>query len=133
MTLIWTSIHRGWNSELLFRLNGKQNYYWKIDCSSSIRRLLLSITMKEEKNFYFDQKTQGTKKRFNLTLHFVYLIQNWMQNSFFWSDFVVTHSNFREVRPWWPGGIKIYNSFSVRYRICWVAPRFWILLISFSF
>lgn len=37
--------------------------------------MLLCITMKEEKSpFYFDQKTQGTKKRFNLTPYLVRLI-----------------------------------------------------------
>lgn len=90
--------------------------------------MLLSITIREEKNhFYFDQKTQGTKKQFNLTPYFCVCYKIECESFFFWGHFIVTHSNSRKVGPWWPREIKMCSPLSVRVpweHTSWVGLRF---------
>lgn len=86
--------------------------------------------------FLFWSKASGTKKRFNLTLYLVHLIHKIGCKNFFWSHFIVIHSNSRDRRHWWPREIKMCRPLSVRLSLefaSWVGPRFEVLWIHFLF
>lgn len=99
--------------------------------------MLLCITMKEEKNpFYFDQKTQGTKKRFNLTPYLVHLIHKIECKKLLLESFYSDPFKLQRLETLMTPGNKNVQAIvcEVVLRVCFLSwSKIWVLLIHFLF
>lgn len=99
--------------------------------------MLLCITMKEEKNpFYFDQKTQGTKKRFNLTPFLVHLIHKIECKKLLLESFYSDPFKLQRLETQMTQGNKNVQAIvcEVVFRVGFLSWfKIWVLLLRFPF